>query len=181
MRLWEPAGSPCCPHNPSSDATEAADHSTPHPRGCHKHGTLGCQGSTAGCPRHKEFRLPTQPAGRGDGHTFPFVPWEVQEHALLFQDMYASPRQAVNVLVCLPSAESTPSSRRISLASDRCWGDPNTPHHPGPAVAGDLLKNSSVASVTCRPRIENQQDEGSGHGLCLTEPAEITLEHSMFI
>lgn len=52
--------------------------------------------------------------------------------------MYASPQQVVHVLVCLPSAESTPSSHRISPASQTGAGG-TPPHHPGPTAAGDAF------------------------------------------
>lgn len=134
-RLWEPVGSPCCPRNPSSDATEAADRSTPDPRGGHERGTLRWQRSTAGCPRHKAFKLPSQAAGRGDAHTFASVPWKVRARALLFQDTYASPPPPTG-----NECESTPSSRGISPASQTGAGeDPTTPHHPGLAAAEDAF------------------------------------------
>lgn len=174
-RLWEPVGSPCCPRNPSSDATEAADRSTPDPRGGHERGTLRWQRSTAGCPRHKAFKLPSQAAGRGDAHTFASVPWKVRARALLFQDTYASPprpRQVMNVKAPPAHAESALPPRQV-------LGRTLQPHTtPVPLqLRMPSLKNSPMASMTCRPQTENQSEEGSGQGLCLREPAEITLEY----
>lgn len=171
-RLWEPVGSPCCPRNPSSDATEAADRSTPDPRGGHERGTLRWQRSTAGCPRHKAFKLPSQ---AGEMLT-PSLPCLGRFGHVLYYFRTRTPpprpRQVMNVKAPPAHAESALPPRQV-------LGRTLQPHTtPVPLqLRMPSLKNSLMASMTCRPQTENQSEEGSGQGLCLREPAEITLEY----
>lgn len=116
----------------------------------------------AGWPRRTAFTLPTQPAGRGDLH------------------LHASEGSGTCCIISGSERESTPSSRAISPASRPGAGGtppPRTAPVP-PQPRTPSLENSPGASVTCRPRAENQGGEGGGQGLCLGEPAEVPPEYS---
>lgn len=75
------------------------------------------------------------------------------------------PRQVMNVKAPPAHAESALPPRQV-------LGRTLQPHTtPVPLqLRMPSLKNSPMASMTCRPQIENQSEEGSGQGLCLREP-----------
>lgn len=173
-RLWEPVGSPCCPRNPSSDATEAADRSTPTHEAATSAAPSDGREVQLGVHATKRSNSPRRQQA-GEMHTPSLPCFGRFGHVLYYfrtRTPPPRPRQVMNVKAPPAHAESALPPRQV-------LGRTLQPHTtPVPLqLRMPSLKNSPMASMTCRPQTENQSEEGSGQGLCLREPAEITLEY----